>query len=64
MIIKCPSCGHDVEVRSAPIRGHANDGSEAWVCLRCPAIVCVCCYHEHGAKKHREMTQEIKKPKK
>jgi hypothetical protein len=64
MNIPCPTCGSQVELNSSPIRGPANDGSEAWVCLKCPAIVCVDCYHGHVRKQHLEMLGEIKKPKK
>ncbi len=64
MIISCPTCSGRVELNSTPVRGNASDGSEAWVCTRCPAIVCVDCYHEHVAKKHPDMVQEIKKRKK
>jgi len=64
MIIPCPNCREEVELKSAPIRGHASDGSDAWVCLKCPAIICVECYHDHGVKKHPEIVKEIKKRKK
>lgn len=64
MIIPCPSCQQKVELKSAPVRGNASDGSEAWVCLKCHAVVCVDCYHEHSRKQHPEMAKEIKKPKK
>lgn len=64
MVINCPTCQNPVELKSAPVRGHANDGSEAWICLKCPAIVCIDCYHGHVQKQHPEMTSEIKKPKK
>lgn len=64
MIIPCPSCGSRVELNSPPVRGPANDGSEAWTCLRCPAVVCVDCYHEHTRKQHPDALGEIRKPKK
>lgn len=54
------------------MRGNAADGSDAWVCLRCPAIVCVDCYMNHTEKAHPECydilqkrpTEEHKKNKK
>lgn len=64
MKFACPTCGSEVELRSAPIRGNASDGSDAWVCLKCAAIVCIDCYHGHVQKKHPDMAGEIKKPKK
>lgn len=64
MKIPCPTCGSEVELKSQPIRGPAGDGSDAWVCLKCPAIVCIDCYHQHSQQKHPEMKQEQKKPKK
>ena len=64
MQISCPTCKNTVNLMTSPVRGNSNDGSEAWVCLRCDAIVCVDCYHQHSRDKHPEMTKEIKKPKK
>lgn len=64
MQIPCPSCREPVELKSAPIRGHSSDGSDAWVCLKCASIVCIDCYHEHTRKQHPEAVQEIKKRKK
>lgn len=64
MKIACPTCDSQVELKGAPVRGNANDGSEAWVCLKCPAVVCIDCYHEHSRKQHPETMNEIKKPKK
>ena len=33
------------------------DNSEAWVCLKCPVVVCVWCYHDHTAKDHPQAYQ-------
>jgi hypothetical protein len=54
MQISCPTCNASIEQNSSPVRGPTNDGSDAWVCLKCPAVVCVWCYHEHTAAKHPE----------
>lgn len=74
MNINCPNCNRVVEQNSPPIRGPAGDGSEAWLCLKCPAVVCsfpimktgdepsVPCYIEHAMKAHPEMYQPVKKP--
>lgn len=64
MIIPCPNCASQVELRSAPVRGNAGDGSDAWVCLYCAQIVCVDCYHGHVQQRHPDRAGEIKKPKK
>lgn len=52
MFIKCPNCTSEVKLMSVPKRGPANDGSDAWVCLKCPQIICIDCYYEHTQKKH------------
>jgi len=57
-MIPCPNCGEKVVQVSAPQRGPANDSSEMWLCLKCPATVCVHCYHEHTAQEHPDMYQE------
>lgn len=64
MQIACPTCQTQVNLRSSPKRGNSNDGSEAWICLKCAAIVCVDCYHVHARNKHPEMMGQIKKSKK
>jgi hypothetical protein len=60
--VPCPSCNVVVEQASPPVRGPANDGSEMWLCLKCPAAVCVWCYHGHTAKEHPEAYEPRKKP--
>jgi hypothetical protein len=55
-----------VEQNSPPIRGPANDGSELWLCMKCPAVICshpimlggdasVPCYVDHIEKVHPEL---------
>jgi hypothetical protein len=61
MIITCPSCSNPIEQNSPPVRGPVSDGSEAWVCLKCPAVICVACYPQHTDKAHPEMYRP-KKP--
>ena len=58
MIVACPSCGEKVDQTSAPKRGPTMDGNEMWLCLRCPAVVCIHCYHDHGGKQHPDMYQK------
>jgi hypothetical protein len=66
MQVPCPHCKRLVNQFSDPIRGPAGDGSELWVCLKCPMIVCshpimkgefdsTPCYIEHMSKAHPEM---------
>ena len=64
MQISCPNCSEPIEQNSAPVRGPVHDGSEAWVCLKCPTVVCVGCYHTHTAKEHPEAYQPHKRPTK
>ena len=65
MQVPCPSCGRLAEQHSQPIRGPSSDGSELWVCLWCPMVVCdhpvftgpeasVPCYMAHTASSHPE----------
>lgn len=42
----CPSCGSAVKQYTPPIRGESSQ-NEAWLCLWCPATICVRCYAEH-----------------
>lgn len=42
----CPSCQGLVFQYDPPVRGHAT-ANNAWLCARCPAIVCMWCYHVH-----------------
>ena len=58
MTVPCPNCGEQVEQHSAPKRGPAMDGSEMWLCLKCPAIVCVWCYHVHTGEAHPDSYSE------
>lgn len=62
----CPNCRHEVIANSAPVRGLSNDGTEIWLCLKCPVIVCgnpidlgngnsVPCYASHLEKAHPEV---------
>jgi hypothetical protein len=51
MQIKCPSCCEQVEQHRPPSRGDANAG-DAWVCMRCPVVVCVACYTQHNRAAH------------
>ena len=57
MKIQCPNCGRDIEQSSPPKRGPSMDNSEAWVCLKCPVVVCVWCYHDHTGKDHPQAYQ-------
>lgn len=45
----CPSCKRHVFQYSPAVRGEPSSNG-AWLCLRCPTIVCVWCYHEHTQK--------------
>jgi hypothetical protein len=51
MTVLC-SCGRPIQNRSAPVRGYAEPGNDAWVCNYCDAIICVDCYYRHTAIKH------------
>jgi hypothetical protein len=57
-VINCPNCGEAVVQVSAPKRGPAMDSSEMWLCLKCPATVCIHCYHVHTDKEHPDMYQK------
>ncbi len=59
MNISCPNCNQLVHQASAPKRGPSMDNSEAWVCLKCPAVVCVHCYHVHTAQEHPQAYQPL-----
>lgn len=60
MIIECPGCMSRVDVNDVPTRASYRD--EAWMCLACPAIVCLDCYGTHTKAKHPMMG--VKKRKK
>ena len=59
MAIPCPNCGEQVVQVSAPKRGPAMDSSEMWLCLKCPATMCVHCYHDHTAKEHPDSYKQL-----
>jgi hypothetical protein len=71
MQINCPNCNSSIEQNSEPVRGPSNDGSEAWLCLKCPTVICSTpitkngeltqCYINHQATHHPEL-YEAKKP--
>ena len=61
MQINCPTCSELVEQHRAPKRGDSGAG-DAWVCLRCPAIICVACYTLHTQKAHPEYYGQKKQP--
>lgn len=62
MLIKCPSCDHLVEVTTPPSRDDPHN--DAWVCFKCPAVVCAWCYVQHNEKQHPEVYQPTKGGKK
>ncbi len=62
MIINCPNCSAVCEQNSAPVRGPVSDGSEIWVCLKCPAQVCTSCWHNHTIAAHPEWLKAKKQP--
>lgn len=72
MNISCPNCNHAIEQNSPPMRGPATDGSEGWICLKCPAVVCgypirrgpeesTPCYMDHTMKHHPHLYEAVKK---
>lgn len=54
MLFNCTNCGSAVELHHAPSKGDPTSG-EAWVCMKCPEIVCTHCYVEHSTKHHPEL---------
>lgn len=62
MQIKCPTCSNVIIQNSHPIRGPCGDGSEAWLCFKCPAVICVYCYMQHTEKAHPEVYGLVKRP--
>ena len=73
MNVPCPNCSRIVEQHSPPIRGPANDGSELWLCMKCPAVVCSHpvfsapevsepCYIKHTREAHPECYGLKKQP--
>lgn len=63
MQISCPNCGNLVEQRRPPSKNDAGAG-DAWVCWKCPSIVCVGCYVQHNAKAHGEVYSHKSQPTK
>lgn len=61
MNINCPNCGHVVEQHRQPAKNDPGAG-EAWVCFKCPLIVCVNCYIQHNEKAHPEVYDPKKRP--
>jgi len=43
-----------VELNGLPSH-HPEDGSEAWICFKCPAVICVWCYATHTEKEHMQV---------
>lgn len=43
----CPTCSHPIEQESDPVRGWAEAGNDAWLCLWCRSVICVWCYAGH-----------------
>lgn len=72
MMVPCPNCDRLVEQASVPIRGMANDGSDLWVCIKCPAVVCSHpivsgdssepCYSKHTREAHSTVYEPKKRP--
>lgn len=63
MRIPCPSCNEHVDQAAPPSRT-PTPGNDAWLCLRCPATVCVCCYVQHTEATHPEMYRPHERPTK
>jgi len=61
MQVACPTCSKEVELNGPPVRGPDQRGNKAWECMKCPAIVCVHCYHVHNKKEHPKLYEPIKK---
>jgi len=60
MQINCPNCNAAVEQHRPPVRNDPG-GGEAWVCFKCPVVICICCYIDHNQKAHPEL-YALKKP--
>lgn len=54
MQINCPNCSSAVQQHRPPVKNDPGAG-EAWVCFKCPEIICVCCYIQHNEKAHPEV---------
>lgn len=54
MQLNCPNCNSAVQQHRPPAKNDPEAG-EAWVCFRCPSVVCVCCYVSHNEGAHPEV---------
>lgn len=61
MQIKCPNCCAVVEQNRPPAKNDPGAG-EAWICFKCPAVICVACYMNHTEKAHPECYGLQKRP--